>query len=50
MDIAAAYSWEYHKHATPWILVLCFWMRYAWISTQRDMYDALVFVTKDDNA
>ena len=35
-----------HKYATPWILVLCFWRRYAWISTQRDMNDALVFATK----
>ena len=41
---------NFWNNETLQTLVLCFWRRYAWISTQRDMYDGLLFVTKYVNA
>ena len=41
---------NFRNNETLRILVLCSCRRYAWICTQRDMYDAYVFATKYVNA
>ena len=50
MDHRRRWDMRIHKHATPWILVPCFWRRYAWISTLQDTYNELVFAQKYVNA
>ena len=50
MDHRRRWDTRIHKHATPWILVPCFWRRYAWISTLQDTYNELVFAQKYVNA
>ena len=42
--------WNLWYDETLRILVLCFWRRYAWISTLRDTYNALVSAQKYVNA
>ena len=50
MDHRWRWEMRIHKYESPWILVLCFWRRYPWISTLRDTYNALVFAQKYVNA